>query len=143
MGVSIPVDKVRASDLATITVAEVGEFQSPWIRFALRPVTVSHTEITVEFQSPWIRFAHALENNFSVIFRGVSIPVDKVRAVLFGASRPECAGSKVSIPVDKVRADLVKEVEYVPGWFQSPWIRFAHNRLGVKVTGRKCFNPRG
>ena len=55
-------------------------FQSPWIRFAprkgdgscwkmhvsipvdkvrARPVTVSHTEITV-FQSPWIRFAPVL-----------------------------------------------------------------------------------
>ena len=71
----------------------------------------------------------------------VSIPVDKVRALLFGEIKK--FNTVVSIPVDKVRASFSMVKVCSLSRFQSPWIRFARRRLLPPVRKGDSFNPRG
>ena len=118
--VSIPVDKVRAKPSLRVWKTEGVAFQSPWIRFA-RSRRLCYRSRPLWFQSPWIRFARdALEDVCKAIVANVSIPVDKVRAVVMTAT-----------------------VE-ISSLFQSPWIRFAPGRVPHRPReDRISFNPRG
>ena len=111
-------DKVRARYSIIPERIEL-TFQSPWIRFAQHLLIKVAWGGADEFQSPWIRFARVNITHWRG-GDGVSIPVDKVRAVV--GVYPEDSLERVSIPVDKVRA--VKTC--------------LSSRKGVK-----CFNPRG